>query len=229
MFQTAQDWVIETFGWFYVAAVAGFIFFVAFVAIGATGHIRLGPDDAEPDFQYLSWLAMLFAAGMGIGLMYFAVAEPMQYFAAPPEDAPGTFDAAREAMVITFVHWGVHAWAIYAVVGLSLAFFAHRKGLPLTMRSGLQPLLGRHIHGRVGDAVDIFAICGTLFGIATSLGLGVAQINAGLGYLVGVPNTPLTQVTLVAVVMGCATISVITGLHRGIRRLSEATSSFRFC
>ena len=221
VFTAAQGWVIESFGWFYVAAVAGFLAFVLFLAIGPTGKIKLGPDDVEPDFPYVSWLAMLFAAGMGIGLMYFAVAEPVQHYIAPPEAEPGTINAAREAMVITFTHWGVHAWAIYAVVGLSLAYFSHRKGLPLTLRSGLQPLLGDKINGGIGDAVDIFAICGTLFGIATSLGLGVAQINTGLEYLFGVPSTRFSQILLIAGVMGLATISVLTGLDRGVRRLSE--------
>ncbi len=220
-FSAAQTWVIETFGWFYVASVAGFLGFVIIVALGPTGRIKLGPDEAEPDFPYASWLAMLFAAGMGIGLMYFAVAEPVQHYSAPPEAAPGTLGAAREAMVITFIHWGVHAWAIYAVVGLSLAYFSHRKGLPLIMRSGLQPLLGRYIDGPIGDAVDVFAICGTLFGIATSLGLGVSQINSGLTYLLGLPNTPFTQVLLIAAVMSLAMVSVLTGLDRGVRRLSE--------
>ncbi|MFZ5720718.1 MAG: BCCT family transporter [Pseudomonadota bacterium] len=221
VFQAAQSWVIGAFGWFYVAAVAGFLGFVVVIAAGPTGRIRLGAEGAEPDFPYLSWLAMLFAAGMGIGLMYFAVAEPIQHFAAPPEGAPRSLDAAREAMVITFLHWGVHAWAVYALVGLSLAFFAHRKGLPLTLRSGLSPLLGRRTDGPLGDAVDVFAICGTLFGIATSLGFGVSQINAGLTYLVGLPNAPLVQVGLIVFVMGLATVSVLTGLDRGIRRLSE--------
>ncbi|ATQ41248.1 BCCT family transporter [Caulobacter mirabilis] len=221
VFGAAQAWIIDTFGWFYVALVAGILGFVLFLAIGPTGKIKLGPDDADPDFPYVSWLAMLFAAGMGIGLMYFAVAEPIQHFAAPPEAAPRSFDAAREAMVITFTHWGVHAWAIYAIVGLSLAFFAHRKGLPLTLRSGLKPLLGRHTDGVVGDAVDIFAICGTLFGIATSLGLGVAQIGRGLEHLTGLPATPTNEVLLIAAVMGLATVSVLTGLDRGVRRLSE--------
>jgi choline/glycine/proline betaine transport protein len=220
-FGHAQDWVIDTFGWFYVAGVAGFLLVVLMLAMGPTGRLKLGPDDAEPDFPYLSWLAMLFAAGMGIGLMYFAVAEPVQHYAAPPDVEPGTFAAAREGMVITFIHWGVHAWAIYAVVGLSLAYFAHRKGLPLTLRSGLHPLLGRRINGPIGDAVDIFAICGTLFGIATSLGLGVAQINSGLNYLTGLPTGPWIQVGLIALVMAAATVSVLTGLDRGVRRLSE--------
>jgi choline/glycine/proline betaine transport protein len=220
IFGAAQAWVIETFGWFYVAAVAGFLLFVAVLAIGPTGRLKLGPDDAEPDFPYVSWLAMLFAAGMGIGLMYFAVAEPVQHYIAPPEATPGTIDAAREAMVITYTHWGVHAWAIYAVVGLSLAYFAHRKGLPLTMRSGLYPLLGKRINGPIGDAVDIFAICGTLFGIATSLGLGVAQMTAGLNYVFGVPSNVIIQVALIVVVMGVATLSVLSGVDKGVRRLS---------
>ncbi|MFK4058543.1 BCCT family transporter [Brevundimonas sp. NPDC046655] len=229
IFGAAQAWVIDTFGWFYVAAVAGFLLFVAVLALGPTGRLKLGPDEAEPDFPYVSWLAMLFAAGMGIGLMYFAVAEPVQHYIAPPEAEPGTLTAAREAMVITYTHWGVHAWAIYAVVGLSLAYFAHRKGLPLTMRSGLYPLLGKRINGPIGDAVDIFAICGTLFGIATSLGLGVAQITSGLNYVAGVPNTVMVQVGLIVVVMGAATISVLTGVDKGVRRLSELNLVLAVC
>ncbi|MBA4805454.1 MAG: BCCT family transporter [Brevundimonas sp.] len=221
IFQAAQAWVIGAFGWFYIAAVAGFLLTVIGLALAPTGRLRLGADDAEPDFPWLSWIAMLFAAGMGIGLMYFAVAEPVQHYIAPPDVEPRTFDAAREAMVITFFHYGVHAWAIYALVGLSLAYFAWRKGLPLTLRSGLFPLLGRRIHGPLGDAVDIFAIWGTVFGIATSLGFGVAQINSGLNYLVGLPVGAGVQVGLIALVMGAAMISVLTGLDRGVRRLSE--------
>ena len=221
LFQSAQLWVIDTFGWFYIAAVAAFMVLILFLALGPAGALKLGPQDSEPDFPYLSWLAMLFAAGMGIGLMYFAVAEPIQHYASPPEAEAGTLAAAREAMVITFTHWGIHAWAIYALVGLSLAYFAHRKGLPLTLRSGLSPLLGKRINGPIGDAVDIFAICGTLFGIATSLGLGVSQINSGLNYLVGAPNTPAMQIGLIVLVMATAMASVLTGLDKGVRRLSE--------
>lgn len=221
IFQTAQAWVIDTFGWFYIAAVAGFLGLVLILALGPMGVLKLGPDDAEPDFPYISWLAMLFAAGMGIGLMYFGVAEPIQHFISPPVVEGGTFPAAREAMGITFFHYGVHAWAIYALVGLSLAFFAHRKGLPLTLRSGLSPLLGRRINGPVGDAVDIFAIWGTAFGIATSLGFGVSQMNSGLSYLLGIPNTAWVQVGLIAVVMVAATASMMSGVGKGVRRLSE--------
>ena len=221
VFQSAQAWVIDAFGWFYVAVVAGFLAVVLFLALGPTGALKLGPDDAEPDFPYVSWLAMLFAAGMGIGLMYFGVAEPIQHYISPPEAEPGTFAAAREAMGLTFFHYGAHAWAVYALVGLTLAFFAYRKGLPLTLRSGLWPLLGRRVNGPIGDAVDIFAIWGTAFGIATSLGFGVSQMNSGLSYLLGIPNNAWVQVGLIAVVMAAATLSVISGVGKGVRRLSE--------
>ncbi|MGV3578546.1 BCCT family transporter [Brevundimonas sp.] len=221
VFQSIQSWVIDTFGWFYIAAVAGFLGLVLILAFGPTGRLKLGPDDAEPEFPYLSWLAMLFAAGMGIGLMYFGVAEPIQHYISPPDGPSETFAAARQAMGVTFFHYGVHAWAIYALVGLSLAFFGHRKGLPLTLRSGLSPLLGKRTNGWMGDVVDIFAIWGTAFGIATSLGFGVSQMNSGLTYLLGIPNTAWVQVGLIVVVMAAATASVMSGVGKGVRRLSE--------
>jgi choline/glycine/proline betaine transport protein len=220
-FKAAQDWTIDTFGWFYIASVAAFLVIVLALGFGPAGKLKLGPDDAEPDFPYISWLAMLFAAGMGIGLMYFAVAEPIQHYIAPPDVAPGTILAAREAMAITFHHYGVHAWAIYALVGISLAYFTYRKGLPLTMRSGLSPILGKRINGPLGDAIDIFAVCGTVFGVATSLGFGVSQMTAGLAYEYGVPDTTTVKIALIVVVMGAATLSVLSGADRGIRRLSE--------
>ncbi len=222
LFQTAQAWVINSFGWFYIAAVAGFLLVVLYLALGPTGALKLGPDNSEPDFPYVSWLAMLFAAGMGIGLMYFAVAEPIQALRQPARGpGPSTFEAAREAMVITFTHWGVHAWAIYALIGLSLAYFAHRKGLPLTMRSGLSPLLGKRINGPIGDAVDIFAICGTLFGIATSLGFGVVADRQRPELSDRPARHRVVQVGLIVVIMAAATVSVLTGLDKGVRRLSE--------
>jgi choline/glycine/proline betaine transport protein len=220
-FKAAQTWVIDTFGWFYVAAVAFYLGVVLMLGFGPAGRLKLGPDDAEPDFPYLSWLAMLFAAGMGIGLMYFGVAEPVQHYVAPPEGEPGTIGAAREAMGLTFHHYGVHAWSIYALVGLSLAFFTYRKGLPLTLRSGLHPILGRRINGPLGDAIDIFGVCGTIFGVATSLGFGVSQMTAGLAYNYGLPDTVTVQVGVIVVVMGAATLSVLSGADRGVRRLSE--------
>jgi choline/glycine/proline betaine transport protein len=164
---------------------------------------------------------MLFSAGMGIGLMFFGVAEPVMHFIAPPVGEGGTALAAREAMKITFFHWGLHAWAIYAVVALILAFFSYRHGLPLTLRSALYPLIGNRIHGPIGHAVDIFAIIGTVLGVATSLGLGVAQINSGLNHLFGIPVGVTTQIILVIVTCGLATLSVASGLDKGIRILSE--------
>ncbi len=221
VFKAAQSWAIDTFGWLYIAAVVVFLVVVLALGFGPAGRLRLGPDDAEPDFPYVSWLAMLFAAGMGIGLMYFAVAEPIQHYSAPPEAMPGTIDAAREAMAITFHHYGVHAWAIYALVGLSLAYFTYRKGLPLTLRSGLFPILGKRIRGPIGDAIDIFAVCGTVFGVSTSLGFGVSQMTAGLAYNYGIADTVTTKVIVIVLVMGAATLSMLSGAEKGVRRLSE--------
>lgn len=221
IFSRLQNFVIDGFGWFYILAVALFFFAVVFLAASRYGNLKLGPDDSEPDYPFFTWMAMLFAAGMGIGLMFFAVAEPLQHFSAPTVSEPYTVAAARESQLITFFHWGLHAWAVYAVVGLSLAYFCFRYNLPLTIRSGLYPLLGKRINGWAGDAVDIFAVVGTLFGIATSMGLGVLQINAGLEHLYGLPNTVWVQIILIVVVTCLATISVVSGLDVGIRRLSE--------
>ncbi|HSK39444.1 MAG TPA: BCCT family transporter [Arenibaculum sp.] len=221
LFAAAQAAIIDGFGWFYILSVAGFVFVIVFLALSRYGRLKLGPDDSEPDYGYGTWIAMLFAAGMGIGLMFFAVAEPIMHFSAPPEGESGSVAAARSAMIITFFHWGIHAWAIYGVVGLSLAYFSFRYNLPLTIRSGLYPLLKNRINGPIGHVVDIFAICGTLFGIATSLGFGVLQINSGLAYLFGIPNEVWVQVVLIAAITGLATLSVLSGLDVGIRRLSE--------
>ena len=221
LFGLLQTEILHRFGWLYILAVAVFVISILVLAASRYGSLRLGPDDATPDFPYGSWLAMLFAAGMGIGLMFFAVAEPIMHFTAPPEAEPRSIAAQRESMLVTFFHWGIHAWAIYAVVGLALAYFGYRYNLPLTIRSGLYPLLKERINGPIGHAVDIFAICGTMFGLATSLGFGVLQINAGLNYLTGFPVSTTVQVGLIAVVTAIASVSVVTGLDRGVRRLSE--------
>lgn len=221
LFGSVQAWIVEYFGWFYIAAVAGFLGFVLFLMLSRYGDVKLGPEESEPDYSYISWFAMLFSAGMGIGLVFFGVAEPMQHYALPPVGEGRTIESARQAMVLTFFHWGLHAWAIYIVVGLALAYFSFRRGLPLTIRSTLYPLLGKRIHGPIGHAIDIFAVLGTVFGMATSLGLGVLQINAGLGYLFGLPAEIVVQIALIAVATGLATISVVLGLDRGIKRLSE--------
>ena len=221
IFSAAKAWVADEAGWFTVLAVAGFLVFVVALGFGGFGRLKLGPDHSEPDYSYGTWFAMLFAAGMGIGLMYFGVAEPVMHFASPPVGDPETIAAARQAMRITFFHWGLHAWAIYAVVALSLAYFAYRHGLPLRIRSSLYPLIGERIHGPIGHAVDTFAVLGTIFGLATSLGLGVIQINSGLNHLFGVPVGTGVQVVLIIGTTLIATLSVFSGLDRGVRRLSE--------
>ena len=200
-FTAIQTWLVAYMGWFYIAVVASFFVFVLYLAFSRFSSIKLGADDSRPEFGYLSWFAMLFSAGMGIGLMFFGVAEPLTHYNAPPIAVSSAADASRQAMQITFLHWGLQAWAVYIVIGLSLAYFSYRRGLPLTIRSTLYPVLGERINGPIGDAVDIFAVLGTLFGIATSLGLGVMQVNAGLSYLFDVPVSVTTQVLLIAAII----------------------------
>ncbi|OIX90557.1 choline BCCT transporter BetT [Pantoea sp. Ae16] len=207
--------------WFYILAVALILLTVVYLGVSRYGDIKLGPDHAEPDFSYHSWFAMLFSAGMGIGLMFFGVAEPVMHYMAPPSGDPETVDAAREALRITFFHWGLHAWSIYAIVALILAFFSYRHGLPLTLRSALYPIIGDRIYGWMGHAVDIFAVIGTVLGVATSLGYGVLQVNAGLNHLFGLPVSATMQVILIVVITALATLSVVSGLDKGIRILSE--------
>ncbi|WP_283193573.1 BCCT family transporter [Rhizobium sp. AN80A] len=221
LFGAIQTSILGAFGWFYLLSVGVFLLAVLVLCFGRFGQLKLGPDDSVPDFRFVSWIAMLFAAGMGIGLMFYAVGEPMTHFMAPPTAEPRSIEAMREAMTVTFFHWGIHAWAIYAVVGLSLAYFGYRFNLPLTIRSGLYPLLKSRVDGPIGHAVDIFAIVGTMFGIATSLGVGVSQINAGLNHLLGIPIGIELQLPLIAVVTAMATVSVVTGLDKGVRILSE--------
>jgi len=221
LFAAVQAFIIVDFGWLYVVAVAGFLFFVLFLMISRYGDVKLGPDDSEPEYSYISWFAMLFSAGMGIGLLFFGVAEPIQHYAQPPVGEGRTIEAARQAMVLTFFHWGFHAWAIYIVVGLALAYFAFRRNLPLTIRSSLYPLIGNRIHGPIGDAIDIFAVIGTMFGVATSLGFGVLQVNAGFAHLFGLPTSTSMQIALLAAITGMATLSAVSGLDKGIKRLSE--------
>ncbi|MDC8830825.1 BCCT family transporter [Alteromonas gilva] len=221
LFSDMQASVVDNFSWFYVLTVAVILLFVIYIGFSDYGDIRLGPDHAKPEFSILTWLSMLFAAGMGIGLMFFGVAEPLMHFMTPPTADANTVEAVREAMKMTFFHWGLHAWAIYAVVALVLGYYAFRHQLPLTLRSTLYPLIGDKIYGWQGDVVDVLAVTATIFGISTSLGLGASQINAGLSYLFAIPNTTMTQIVLMALVVSMAIVSVMTGLDKGIRRLSE--------
>ncbi|SMO87128.1 BCCT family transporter [Paracoccus laeviglucosivorans] len=221
LFKTANSWIVQELGWFYMLAVGGFVIFLLCLAISPLGKVRLGPDDSTPDYSYGTWIAMLFSAGMGIGIVFYGVAEPIMHFQSPPDATARTPDAARDAMSITFFHWGVHAWAIYAVVGLALAYFGFRRGEPLVIRSAFRPILGDRVNGPMGDIIDIFAVVGTLAGLSTSLGLGVAQLNATGTYLFGLPQTENIQLILIAIVTLLATLTVATGLDNGIRRLSE--------
>ncbi|MFP4144243.1 MAG: BCCT family transporter [Phycisphaeraceae bacterium] len=220
-FRAIQSFIVDQLGWFYVLSVTFFLLFVLWLLLSPYGSIRLGKDADEPEYHALTWFAMLFSAGMGIGLLFFSVAEPVMHFTDPPRGEAGTIEAAQQAMTITFFHWGLHAWAIYIIVGLALAYFAYRHDLPLTIRSTLYPLIGERIHGPLGDTVEILAVFGTLFGVATSLGLGVQQINAGLDYLGLLSVSTTNQIILIAVITLIATASVVSGLNVGIRRLSE--------
>lgn len=221
VFESTLTYITRTFGWFYMLSVAFFLVFIVGIALTKWGHIKLGPDHADPQYSFPAWFAMLFSAGYGIALLFFGVAEPVLHFASPPSGAPETVNSARQAMQIAFFHWGFHIWAIYGLVGLVLAYFSFRHGLPLSMRSALYPLIGDKIHGPIGHAVDVFAILGTMFGIATTLGLSVAQINAGINYLW--PSIPVhvgVQIVTIVIITGLTTFSVVAGMDKGIKRLS---------
>jgi len=220
-FTATLAYITRTFGWFYMLSVAIFLVFIIGIALSSWGQIKLGPDHAEPQYSFLAWFAMLFSAGYGIALLFFGVAEPVLHFAEPPIGAPQTVDAARQAMLIAYFHWGFHIWAIYGLVGLVLAYFAFRHGLPLSLRSALYPIIGERIHGPVGHMIDTFAILGTLFGIATTLGLSVTQINTGLNYLFPqIPINVTVQIAAIAIITALATLSVVAGMDKGIKRLS---------
>lgn len=229
IFRNLQAGILTRFGWLYLLAVGIVLAAMLLICLSRFGNLKLGPDDSTPDFSFVSWIAMLFAAGMGIGLMFYGVGEPITHYMTPPTAEPRSVAAVREAMSVTFLHWGIHAWAIYAVVGLSLAYFGYRYNLPLTIRSGLYPLLKEKINGPIGHAVDIFAVVGTIFGLATSMGAGVTQINSGLNFLLGVPVDPLVQLLIIAVVTSLATISVVSGLDKGVRILSELNLLVAIC
>lgn len=221
-FGSAQAWVVGNFDWFYTVAVTLFLVFLVLIAFSRYGDIRLGPDDAKPEFSFASWTAMLFAAGMGIGLMYFGVGEPLQHYLNPPTEAGGTAAGAREALTSTFFHWGFHAWAIYGVMGLVLAYFGFRYNLPLTMRSGLYPLLQHRINGAIGHSVDAFALVGTIAGLATTLGYGALQLAAGLNIVTGWDTaTTAFRIGVIVFVVALAGLSAASGLDKGVRRLSE--------
>jgi choline/glycine/proline betaine transport protein len=219
--QTAVNWVTSTFGWYYMLAATVYLVFVIYMACSRYGAIKLGPEQSKPEFSLLSWSAMLFAAGIGIDLMFFSVAEPVTQYMQPPEGAGQTMEAARQAMVWTLFHYGVTGWSMYALMGIALGYFSYRYNLPLTIRSALYPIFGKRINGPIGHTVDIAAVVGTIFGIATTLGIGVVQLNYGLNVLFDIPEGFTAQAALIVLSVIIATISVTSGVDKGIRILSE--------
>lgn len=221
-----QTNVVSGFGWYYVLIVAAFVAFSIWVGIGRWGDITLGQDDDEPQYRLGTWFSMLFAAGMGIGLVFWGVAEPLSHYEHPKPGVEGSpVQLAQTAMTQTYLHWGVNAWAIYVVVGLALAYTIHRKGRPVSIRWALEPLLGDRVKGRLGDAIDVTAVVGTVFGVATSLGLGVLQIAAGLDHAGIIESSTGLQVVLIIVVTAAATLSVVSGLDKGLKWLSNINVS----
>ncbi|MCA1940115.1 MAG: BCCT family transporter [Caenispirillum bisanense] len=222
-FIAVRDGITTWFKWYYVLVVALFLLFSLWLLFSRFGDLRLGDDDQQPEFGYFSWFAMLFGAGMGIGLVFWSIAEPIFHFQGNPFlSDPESPAAAVTAMRLTYFHWGLHPWAIYAIVALTLAFFSYRKKLPLAIRSALYPLIGDRIYGGWGHAVDVLAVFGTVFGVATSLGFGVTQINTGLNTLFGMEISTTNQVILIACISAVATLSVVSGVGKGVRILSEA-------
>ncbi|WP_298886395.1 BCCT family transporter [uncultured Serinicoccus sp.] len=226
LWNSIQSGIVTHFGWFYTLAIAGFVVFALFLAFSRFGDITLGRDGEEPEFGLKSWFAMLFAAGMGIGLVFYGVAEPLTFFTSPPPGvSPDASNAelAERAMAQTFMHWGFHPWSVYVIIGLSLAYAIHRKGRPVSIRWALEPLFGDRVKGTLGDVVDILAIVGTVFGVATSLGLGVTQVATGLRELgIVEESTNTLLVVLIVVITLVAIVSVVSGVGKGIRYLSNA-------
>jgi len=225
LFAKALAGITSTSGWFLILAANVLVVAAVSFAFSRFGHIKIGGKDAQPEFTTPAWYAMLLSAGMGIGLMFWSVGEPIFHFLNPSPMFNGvegqTPEAAEAAMATTYFHWGLHPWAIYAIVGLGLAFFAYNRGLPLTIRSIFYPLIGNKIYGFWGNLIDVLSVLATLMGLATSLGLGVQQVNAGLNFLFGMSISTQTQVILIAVITGFATLSVVAGLDSGVKRLSE--------
>ncbi len=222
IFGEIQTAVTTNAGWLFIISVNIFLAFCLYMAFSKFGNIRLGGKGAKPEFSTTSWFAMLFSAGMGIGLLFWSIGEPINHLQSPPLGEAGTPEAAKQAMRFTFLHWGLHAWAIYALVGLSLAYFTYSRNLPLTVRSVFYPFLGERIHGPVGDIIDILSVLATLFGLATTLGFGVTQMASGLHHLIpDIDNNVTTQITLIAAITAVATVSVVSGVDKGVRILSE--------
>jgi choline/glycine/proline betaine transport protein len=234
LFGTIRTWIEVTFGWYYMVTIVFLIAMCAFVVFSRFGSVRLGDDDSRPDFSNFAWFSMLFSAGIGIGILFFGVAEPIFYLDNsgafgypnnPYADLAGAgemgYERAVDALRVTFFHWGFHGWAVYVIVGMSLAYFAYRKKLPLALRSSLYPFIGDRIYGPIGHAVDIFGVLGCVFGVATSLGLGVSQMSVGLERLIGVDSGLTTQLVLIVIISIISILSALSGVGKGIRIISQ--------
>ena len=221
VFGQAKAFISVRFGWFFIVVVNLALLMSVYLIFSRYGDIRLGHQTEVPEYNLVSWVGMLFSAGIGIGLLYWGTAEPLQHFMAPPLGEPETVAAAKQAMNISFLHYGLHVWAVYGIVALSLAYFHYRRGLPLAIRSTLYPLIGKKIYGPWGHTVDTLAVFGTMFGVVTTLGLGVLQINSGLDSLFGIPNTITVQIILIVLITILASLSLLMGLDKGIKRLSD--------
>lgn len=219
---SALSWVSDRFGWYYMLIVAAYGIFATYVGLSKYGDIKLGQDHEKPDFPFLAWAAMLFSAGIGIDLLFFGASEPLTHYLKPPVGEGGTPAAAEAALAQTFLHWGLHGWGIYALIGMALAYFSYRHNLPLALRSALIPVFGqKRAEGWLGHSVDVFGVVCTLLGLATSLGIGVLQANAGLTHVFGLPTDKMMQAGIIVVVIVAAGLSAMSGVEKGVRRLSE--------
>ena len=229
---SAKTWTLQSADWLFAITPIIVLLFSLSLCISPLGRIRLGGPDAKPDFKIHSWIAMLFAAGVGIGFMFYGAAEPLAYYTdwygTPLGVEPGTPAAERLAFSATIFHWGLAPWAIYAIVGLSLGFFAHNKGLPLSIRSAFYPILGERIWGWPGHIIDLFAVVSTIFGLATTIGIGATQATSGLAYLFGFEPSTAIQIALIAAMTGLAVLSVLRGLDGGVKLLSNINMSLAF-
>ena len=222
-FARMQDFVSDKGGWIYTLSVNSFILFCLYLAFSKYGKVRIGGPEAKPEFKGIAWFAMLFSAGIGNGLVLFSIADPVRDFVAPPRLAADAAPSliAQEAINFSFLHHGIHGWAIYSVIGLALAYFTYNRKMPLTIRSAFYPILGDRIYSWIGDAIDVVAVVATLFGLATTLGFGVGQINAGMSHVFGIPTSLLFQYGIILAITGIATISVVSGVNKGVKFLSE--------
>jgi glycine betaine transporter len=228
-FNIVKNFITDYFGWTYSLGMTAFLVFSLFIAFSKYGNIKLGKDDDKPEYSTTAWFFMLFSAGMGIGLVFWSIAEPMNYFSTPPFGEAFTPDAAEQALRYTFFHWGLHPWGVYALTGMGLAYFSFRKGMPFLVSSAFTPILGESgTRGGIGKAIDVLAVFATVFGVATSLGLGAMQITTGLNYAYGIPDTTAVTMIIVAVFTVLFTASVASGIGRGIKYLSYINMTLAF-